>query len=246
LLAESSRLRERAFIPETEVQARDSAVSMAAAALARAESTLATARERRDRHALLAPFGGVIAVRLVEVGEWVETGTTVAELVDTDELWLDVRAPQRYWNDLDGEATVAAVADAVPGRNLEARVHRRVPVNDTSARTFLVRLVAANDGGEITPGMSARARFEIVGEGEVLRVPRDALIRYPDGTTTVWIVDRRGDRPLAREIEVSIGETVGDQVEVLDGLDQLQAVIVRGNEVLGNGDPVRVVGAGGR
>lgn len=246
LVDESRRLREREFIPETELAARSSAAAMAAAALTRAESALATAAERVERHALVAPFGGVIAARLVEVGEWVETGTAVAELVDTRELWLDVQAPQRYWNDLEGDVTVAAIADAVPDATLEARVHRRVPVNDPSARTFLVRLIAANEGNAITPGMSARARFEMVAEGEVVRVPRDALIRYPDGTTTVWVVDERSDRLQARELPVTIGEYVEDQVEILEGLERMQAVIVRGNEVLGNGDPVRVVNAGGR
>lgn len=246
LLAESQRLGDREFVPETEIDARRSDVAVAAAALARAEGALATARERHDRHALLAPFDGVIAARLTEVGEWVETGTAVAELVDTDELWLDVRAPQRYWNDLGGDVSVEAVADAVPDRTLTARVHRRVPINDASARTFLVRLVASNEGGAITPGMSARARFEMVGDGEVLRVPRDALIRYPDGTTTVWVIDRSSDRPLARELEVVVGDAVGDRIEIVDGLDATQAVIVRGNEVLNAGDAVRVVGAGGR
>lgn len=246
LLAESQRLGDREFVPETEIDARRSDVAIAAAALARADSALATARERRDRHALLAPFDGVVAARLTEVGEWVETGTPVAELVDTDQLWLDVRAPQRYWNDLGGDVSVEAVADAVPDRTLTARVHRRVPVNDASARTFLVRLIASNEGGAITPGMSARARFEMVGDGEVLRVPRDALIRYPDGTTTVWVVDRTGDRPQARELQVAVGGSVGDRIEIVDGLDATQPVIVRGNEVLGAGDPVRVLGAGGR
>jgi len=245
LLAESQRLGDREFVPETEIDARRSDVAIAAAALARADSALATAREQLARHALPAPFGGVIAARLAEVGEWVETGTPVAELVDTDELWLDVRAPQRYWNDLEGEVSVEAVADAVPNRALTARVHRRVPINDASARTFLVRLVASNEGGAITPGMSARARFEMVGDGQVLRVPRDALIRYPDGTTTVWVVDRASERPQARELEVAVGGSVGDRIEIVEGLDATQAVIVRGNEVLNTGDPVRVLGAGG-
>lgn len=244
LLDETGRLRERDFVPETQLEARRSEVAIAAAALSRAESALATARERLERHALVAPFGGVVATRTVEVGEWVETGAAVVRLVDIDSLWLDVRAPQGRWGDLGGEISVRAVVDALPGRTFDARVHRRVPVADPNARTFLVRLVTENDAGAITPGMSARARFDVVGDGEVLRVPRDAVIRYPDGTTTVWVVDRGSDTPVARELEVTLGATVGDAVEIVAGMDRPQPVIVRGNEVLGDGDPVRVLGGG--
>ena len=246
LLAESRRLGEQSFLPETEVAARETAVALAEAALARAQSEHDSARERLERHDVVAPFEGIIARRLVEAGEWVETGTAVAELVNLDELWLDVQAPQQYWPELTPDAAVAAVADALPERTLEARVHARVPVSDPSARTFLVRLVAVNLDEEITPGMSARALFELTGGGEVLRVPRDAIIRYPDGTTTVWIVDRSQDAPQAREVEVSIGRFVGDSVEIVAGMDASMPVVVRGNEVLTEGTQVRVVAPGGR
>ncbi|MFW6094466.1 MAG: efflux RND transporter periplasmic adaptor subunit [Pseudomonadota bacterium] len=243
LLFESQRLGEREVVPETEIEAHRSQVDIAAAALARAEQTLATAQEERVRHVVAAPFGGVVAERLVEVGEWVETGTAVVELVDTDALWLDVRAPQRYWSEIGHDAEVDVSVDAVPGRTFEARVHRRVPVNDADARTFLLRLVVDNEGGLINPGMSARVRFGVVGNGDVLRVPRDALIRYPDGTTTVWVVDRDDEVPRAREVAVEVGGYAEDQAEIVDGLRAGAAVIVRGNEVLRSGERVRVVGA---
>lgn len=243
LYDEGRRLVADNYVSETEVAAREAALAVAQAAVSRSESQLATAEERFARHNLVAPFDGVISNKLTEAGEWMETGAAVVELVGTDELWLDVRAPQQYWHDLSPDADVTVTLDALPDRTLDAVVHARVPVSDPDARTFLVRLLF-QDGQDlasrVTPGMSGRATFRLSADREVLRLPRDALIRYPDGTTTVWVVEQQGQEKRAREVEVAVGQTSGDNVEITSDLDPLLPVVVRGNEILQQDQLVRV------
>ena len=246
-LDEAERLRDEArrlgrdrVLPETEVDAREAAAVRARAALSRAEAELATAQARLARHAVIAPFPGTIARKRAEAGEWVETGTPVVELVDEQSLWLDVQAPQQYWPDLGADARARVTVDALPDQAFDARVHARVPVSDPAARTFLVRLAIGDLPAAVTPGMSARVRFEVPATVDVLQLPRDALIRYPDGTVTVWVIDESGDAPRAREIAVRLGRTLGNQVEILGGLDRIRPVVSRGNEVLSENEPVRI------
>lgn len=184
----------------------------------------------------------MVAVRLAEVGEWVETGTAVAELVATDALWLDVRAPQQLWDPLDRQVRASAWVDAL-GSRVEARVEARVPVNDPAARTFLVRLALAEPQRSIVPGMSATVRFEWVEDRQVLAVPRDAIIRFPDGTTTVWVVTDGPAGPTAHEREVTVEGYEGDRAELRPGLAADARVVIRGNEVLTEGQAVRIVEA---
>jgi RND family efflux transporter MFP subunit len=245
LYDEGRRLVGDDFVSETEVAGREARLAVAEAAVARSESRLATVEERFARHSVVAPFDGVISDKLTEAGEWVENGAAVVELVATDELWLDVRAPQHYWSELTPDAAVTVTLEALPGRTLAAFVHARVPVSDPSARTFLVRLLfdGVDDlSGIVTPGMSGRASFRLSDDREVVRLPRDALIRYPDGTTTVWAVEERGKEMRAREIEVTVGQTSGDSVEIVSEFDPLLPVVVRGNEGLRRDQPVRVSG----
>ena len=241
LAAEARRLGDDRFFPETELRARESAVTLAEAILARAESELARERERLERHELRAPFDGVISDRYLERGEWIEPGTAAVELVKVDELWLDVRVPQRYWADLADTqgVSVRAWADVAPERELDAVVHARVPVSDPTARTFLLRLLVEDDSGAITPGMSAHIELTLERDESTLRVPRDAILRYPDGTTTVWIVEDGDDQ--ARERAVSVRRNVGEQVELEGDLPEGARVVVRGNELLKEGETVRVV-----
>lgn len=62
----------------------------------------------------------------------------------------------------------------------------------------------------------------------------------------MWVVDRTGDSPRVREVEITPRRYVGDLVEISAGLDPTQPVVVRGNEVLTQDQAVRVVGTGGR
>ncbi|NBB92769.1 MAG: efflux RND transporter periplasmic adaptor subunit [Gammaproteobacteria bacterium] len=241
LAEEARRLGNDRFFPETELRARESGVVLAEARLARAESELSRERERLDRHRLRAPFDGVIGQRHVERGEWIEPGTAVVELVKVDELWLDVRVPQRYWADLgrmDG-VTVRAWPDVDPDRELDTRVQARVPVSDPTARTFLLRLLVNDDSGIITPGMSARVELVLERDEATIRVPRDAILRYPDGTTTVWVVEAGSDQ--AHEHAVDVRRNVGDMAELSDELPADARVVTRGNEILSEGETVRIV-----
>ncbi|MFO7581006.1 efflux RND transporter periplasmic adaptor subunit [Guyparkeria sp.] len=238
---EGQRLVRDRFLPETEVRARESALHVAEAALRVAEAERDTVAERVERHVITAPFGGVIARRLTEAGEWVETATAVVELVAVDALWLDVQAPQRLWPGLRAGAEVTVTVDALPGQTLPAHIHARVPVSDPAARTFLLRLVLDAEDADITPGMSARAQLALDSGQTLLVIPRDAVIRYPDGTTTVWVVDRESSPSRARQVEITVARTEGDRVAVAGGLESDQPVVVRGNEVLTEDQPVRVI-----
>jgi membrane fusion protein, multidrug efflux system len=238
LVDEGRRLVVDRFVPDTEVRAREANLAQAEAALARAQSELEIEQEQLARHDLRAPFAGVVSQRYTELGEWVTPGTTVLDLVADDQLWLDVRVPQQYWADMADELVVRAVADVAPDRFLDARVHARVPVNDPMARTFLLRLLIQDESGSIIPGMSARVSIELPGSGSVTLVPRDAIIRYPDGTTTLWVVPAGSNQ--ARQRQVDVVRNLGDQVELTDELAAGDRVVVRGNEVLSEGETVRI------
>jgi len=241
---EALRLGEDRFFPDTEIQARKSAVQVARAALDVARAERDTAAERLERHAIVAPFDGVIARRLTEAGEWVETGTAVAELVAVDDLWLDVQAPQRLWPRLRQKSDARVIVDALDGRTFSGEVAARVPVSDPSARTFLLRLVLPEIDSDITPGMSARTVISLQTDADALLVPRDALIRYPDGTITLYTVDESVSPPVARQREVRVGRVDGNRAVIESGLSPNEKVIVRGNEVLAEGQAVRVTEGG--
>ena len=238
-LDEASTLAARRSIAATQVRGLESELEMAEAALAAAR----VEQRRQDallrRHTLKAPFDGVISGKLTEVGEWVTPGTAVLELVSLDDLRADFAVPQEYFPRLtkDSPLTVRLGGDA--GQAHPATITAIVPVNDPDSRTFLIR-ARISDPPPMTPGMSARATLVLRGDTPSLAVPRDALVRYPDGRVTVWVAESRDGTLVAREQRLRVGPGLDERVTVLEGLSAGDRVVVRGNESLSDGRQLRV------
>ena len=245
LLGEARRLAEQQHVSATEIAAREAALALAEAERAAARAAEREQAELVERHVLPAPFDGVIVRRLTEAGEWVTRGTPVLELVAIDRVRLDVQAPQERYADIAEDAEVTVRPDAQPGLELPARIAARVPVaGEAGARSFLVRILIDDAEHRLLPGTSATASIHLRGavRDGVLRIPRDALLRQPDGGFNVFIIEGDED-PVARRRPVRIGRQGDGMVEVLDGLPADRPVVVRGNEVLRDGQRVRIAGS---
>lgn len=233
-------------IARSQIESLRAEVASDEAALA---ASRAAAREQQaivNRHALKAPFAGVISERHAELGEWVNPGDGLLELVATDSLRFDFRVGQENFAALTPDTPVAITLDALPGYSVPGYVDTIVPVKNPSSRTFLVRALAdAETTGDlpyITPGMSARGKLDIdIGRNGVT-VSRDAILRFPDGRVTVWVVDSSGDVPVVLERAVRTGSEFSGLVEITDGLADGDVVVVRGNELLQEGQEVTIVG----
>jgi len=241
-LAEAERLARDQNIPASEVRSREAEVQARQAALQRLRAAAEHQAAELRRHSVKAPFAGVVSRKHTAPGEWIDPGTAVVELVAMAGLRLDFPAPQAYYPRIDGDTPVTVTLAALGGRSVPARVGATIPVSDPEARTFTVRVHPEADDLPITPGMSATAvlRLETGREGVV--VPRDALIRYPDGRVTVWTVARDGDQATVRERQVGTGLSFAGQVEIRDGLAAGARVVTRGNEALEPGQAVRITG----
>lgn len=239
-LREAERLAASDSLAETQLRSREAEAERLRAVLDRRRAERAYRAALLERHTLEAPFAGVVSRRMTEVGEWVEPGTAVLELVGTEWLRLDLEVPQRYFGRAEPNTPARIELDALPDERFDARVTEVVPVSDPSARTFLARVRLENPDGRLAPGMSARATLEIETGRRGVVVPRDALLRYPDGRVVVWVADRNDGLATVREQRVRTGLAFGDRVAILEGLEAGTPVVVRGNEALQEGQRVRL------
>jgi RND family efflux transporter MFP subunit len=239
-VAEVRELVSKSTFPESEARNLEAQVQRFQAILERRRAERAYAAATLERHSHRAPFSGVIAARNADVGERVDTGANVLLLVSTDRLQLDLRVPQQYFGRVRAGTPVQIGLDALTGSTIESAVEIVVPVSDPDARTFTVRASIDNQAARLAPGMSVSALLRIGTEREAEVVPRDALIRYPDGRTTVWVAQVDGDRFIVNERLVKIGPGFDGVVEIMEGLDVGERVVVRGNESLRQGQQVRI------
>jgi multidrug efflux pump subunit AcrA (membrane-fusion protein) len=190
-----------------------------------------------ERHTIRAPFSGYVVTEHTEVGEWLAEGGAVAEVVALDEV--DVVAPvvEDYilGVKIGMEATVSV--GAVPGREFPGKVSAIVPLADERARTFPVKVRVSNpEGGPLLKaGMFATVHLPVGGTEKAVLVPKDALVLGGRSPIVYVIVDGK-----AAPVPVEVGIAVDDLVQVKGGVVGGQKVVVRGNERLMPGQPVKV------
>lgn len=232
-------------IAQNEVDERAAQVKISQAALKRLEAERAAAQIELQRHEVRAPFAGVVAEKVAEVGEWISPGMAVVELVASDPAEIEIPVPQSYFPNLKAGAPVAVRFDAFPEREFETEPVVLVPVSDPTDRAFILRVRTIEKDIPLTPGMSARAAIHLqTGESGVV-IPRDAVIRYPDGRITVWVLEPGDPNSKVTERRIGLGLSFDGFVHVSQGLETGAEIVVRGNESLREGQAVRVVGPGG-
>jgi RND family efflux transporter MFP subunit len=241
LLAEGRALASRGAFPKSEAESRQTSYDVKTASVGQLEARTKLQRSIIERHRLVAPYDGVISRRLADAGEWVQTGIPVVELVSLENPRLDVQVPQEYVAAISDDTKVTVRLDAYPGREYPGRVVATVPVKDAVARTFLTRVEWQEGGEKAGPGMSGNAVFEIRSGERVVQVPRDAVVRFPDGGSKVWVVRDDGGRTLVQGRDVVAGDSLAETVHVIRGLEDGLRVVVRGNESLRDDQEVTVL-----
>lgn len=237
----AENLAKRAIGPQNTVDERKTEIEIDTVTLERRKAQQASIAERLERHLVKAPYDGVISKRMAEVGEWMVPGTPVFELVELKGLRIDVPVPQQYYPQLQRGANVTVAFDAFPGKTVPATIGAIIPVSDPNVRTFTLRVLPQGQIA-IAPGMSARVVIELEAGQQGVVVSRDALIRYPDGRTTVWVLETDGEETIVKEQPVEIGLSFEGLVQVRSGLKEGDRVVVRGNESLREGQAVRLAG----
>lgn len=225
---------------ETEVTRARAQLRQAEAQLAADEAELATA-ERRLRDATIeAPFTGRVVSTNTEVGQWLDSGETVAELVALNviECWLDV--PESGVDELRASPEPVKIRVKAIDREYEAPVASVIPDADPLSRLFPVLVLIDNADGALAPGMSVTGLTPTGVQGDVLTIHQDA-VRVDDLGEYVYY-DQAGAAAVAR---VRTLYTVGDRAVIRPGaIREGTRVVVEGNERMFPGQPLEVLGEG--
>lgn len=223
---------------------RSAARDVAGAAVNAAQARLANARERQAFQVLRAPFTGIIAERNVERGDRVvgDSAATAAPLFAInvlDPLRILVDVPQSAVLQVQPGAQADVRFPELPGEQLTAEVVRSARAISESAGGMRVELRLDNPGERIPAGMVGEVRLQLPRAVPAVLVPVAAIVREGSGQPRVArVID--GDVVAYRP--VTLGRNLGNDVEVLTGLQAGDAVVLAPNALLSEGSRVRVRG----
>lgn len=201
-----------------------------------ARATLELARVRLSKHTIVAPFSGIVGIRTLSAGAFVNTGTTVVNLEKIDVLKLDFKIPEIFLADVQVGQMVDVTVDALPKRNFQAQIYAIDPLIDVNGRALQIRARLKNPEMVLRPGLFARVLVKGRTEREVVLVPESAVVPRAGETFIFKVEDGK-----AVESKIELGSRRSGMVEITSGLMDGATIVIAGHQRLKNGAVVDVV-----
>ncbi|WP_029913490.1 efflux RND transporter periplasmic adaptor subunit [Pelobacter seleniigenes] len=215
------------------------------AATQQLEQALAAEKIQRKRLGdtrLRAPVSGFVAKRQVEPGQTVAAGSPALEIVRLDPVEILVGVPERDIHLVAVGQQAQVTLPALPQQQFNGTV-RVVNVSaDPGTRTYMTRIAVANPDYQLRLGMVAKAAIIGNDQLDAMTLPTAAIVHDPQGAPLVYIYYPQQQR--AHSKRVTIGNLIGDQVEISSGLVGDEQIVLAGQDKLRDGAAVTVVKAG--
>lgn len=241
-----------------ELDQAETAVLRLGAQLAQAKADLAAARVRAreaqtrlNKHTIRAPFAGRIVRRDTEVGQWVQAGDAIVELVSLQQIEARLDVPESLIGQLREPGRlvtlrIAALSEPDPSdpqrlvtRSIRAPITAIIPDVDPLSRLFPIRVKLDNEQELAQPGMSVIGLIPTGSREPQLTIHKDAILRDDAGE---FVFMNGGGQAIPMRIRSRFA--VGDRVVIERGaLQPGMELVIEGNERLFPTQPLNIMDA---
>lgn len=215
-------------------RARDEAASN----LRVTQAAVEVARAALEKTVIAAPFGGIVGLRAISVGAYVQPGQDIVNLENIDPIKVDFRIPEIYLQALQVGQTVAVSADAFPGRSFNGTVYAIDPQVDVNGRSIQLRARIPNPDLILRPGQFVRLALKIDEARNAVSVPEEAILPRGNDLFVYKVIE--GKAVLA---PVKAGKRAKGMVEIVEGLAPDEMVVTAGHMKIRPNAAVTVVAA---
>jgi len=237
---EAERVRElhrNNIASKSRLDEAETALALAQADSAAGRAELGVVEQALADASVRAPFAGLISERHVNLGQYVQPGTALFDLVSLDPLDVVFHVAEVDSGRVAVGQEVAVRVAPHPGETFRAHVDVVSPIIDPATRTLRVKATVANSDGRLRPGLFARADLGVSLRRGVPMVPEEAVLQRTDGSVVFRLVD--GDRVERRVVK--LGSFRDSAIEIVEGLAVGDVVVTRGHTDLVDGAVIRVV-----
>ncbi len=193
-----------------------------------------------ERKIVRAPFAGRLGIRAVNLGQYLNPGTTLTVLEAIESVYVDFALPQQLLAEIKVGMPVRVniegadgVDGGLPSDGIVAAVD---PTVDAATRTIKVRASVPNKQERLRPGMFAEVSVVLPKRGSVVAIPQTAVVHASYGDSVFVVEDAK-----VRQQFVRLGDARGDFVTVVDGVKAGQRVVSAGAFKLRNGSGITIV-----
>ena len=234
-------LRAMDAVAQQETDERSSGYTQAQAALASATANVRRLEQLESFKHVFAPFAGVVTKRNTDLGALINAGNSgvnqelfVVAQINPLRVYVDV--PELYAAFIRPGITASVEVAASQGTLFTGRVVRTSDAIDPATRTLRTEIDLPNAQGKLLPGSYARVRFGVAVVANRFAVPVNALMFRAEGPRVAVL----GADNKVHLKPVTIGRDYGTDVEILNGLNSTESIVLNPSDSLEEGQTVRV------
>ena len=189
-----------------------------------------------NKSLISSPLKGTIKTRHIKVGEFVRKGDKLVEILDIDRILVKVNIPEQEILSIQVGQNVEVALYIMEKKTFLGRVKNIGLEADSSNRTFPVEILVDNKERQLRAGMLARATFTKSVDQDQIVIPRHTILERDQGRVVYVFDDGKAFRR-----DITIGLSQLDQVQVVQGLNKGELIVVEGHTKLTDGEEVNVV-----
>jgi membrane fusion protein, multidrug efflux system len=206
----------------------DSAQAQYDQAVAKVEEVNALINKKTIR----APFSGVLGIRAVNLGQYLQSGAQVAPLQSLDPIYVNFWLPQQNLGQIGAGQLVSVQADGLPNVTFDGTINAVDAVVDEATRNVRVQATLSNPNALLRPGMFVNTEVPLASKSNHVVLPATAVQYAPYGDMVYIIEDLKGPdgktyRGVRQQV-VKVGESRGDRVAILSGVNAGEEVVTSG------------------
>ncbi|MDE3000427.1 MAG: efflux RND transporter periplasmic adaptor subunit [Gemmatimonadota bacterium] len=189
-----------------------------------------------DHASVRSPISGIVAERMVKLGDRIGPTTRLYVLVNLKSLISRAHIPGSELPNIAVGQPARITTDLMPDVDFPGRIIRISPVVDPNSGTFRVTLAIDDEQGKLRPGLFVTTKIVTATHDRALLVPKRAIV-YDDGFPHVFVVQDS----TARKIQLDVGFEDTRNLEVLSGVSPGDSIVVVGQNGLKDQARVRVI-----
>lgn len=192
-----------------------------------------------DKKLIRAPFAGHLGLRLINKGQYLNAGTAIVSLQALNKLYVDFFLPQQQLANIKVGQSVNLKVDAYANEIFTGSIAVINNEVDEKTRNIKIRALLDNAEQKLLPNMYAQVSIATQAPEPFITLPNSA-ISFNSYGATVFIIEKKQEQLLAKQVFVTTGATRGDQVAVLKGINEGDTVVTSGQIKLHNGSLVKI------
>ena len=222
---------------ESQVAAQEKALALTEIQMEQAANGLAQAQKAIADMTVTAPVGGTISAINVVEGQMASQAMAAVTITKLDALYVSLSVPENLVNKLKVGQEAKVIVNSAGQKEIKGVLTSLTPAANLQNNLYPVKVTIENSDNQVKPGMFAKVEIPTQSKEGVLAVNSEAVV-IKNGQTVVFVVEE--ERAVAKEVVT--GLDTGAKVEILEGLQAEEQVIIKGQTLVEHGSKVKVVG----